>query len=224
MKKTFLLLLVFCLFSSNILSAQNKKIQNPTSSDMEKAIEIMNTAKNATQLEQAVRFFEVMAEDEGVDWLPAYYAAYSNTLISSMISKPAIRDAHLNKAQTHIEEADLLSPDNVEVAVVQAYIYQTRIDVNPNVRTREYAPMVQVAFNKATKLDSENPRLYYLQAQALLFSSNPNNNGVEKACPMIDKANELFADFEAESKVHPQWGKEMSEYMSIICSRMNNKK
>jgi len=223
MKKTFLLLFAFCLFSTSILSAQNKQIQNPTSSDMEKAIEILNRAKNATQLEQAIRFFEVMAEDEGVDWLPAYYAAYSNALMSSMIGKPAIRDAHLNKAQKHIEEADLLSPDNVEIAVVQAYIYQMRIDVNPNVRTREYAPMVQVAFNKATKLDAENPRLYYLQAQSMLFSSNPNNNGVEKACPMVERANELFAAFKPESNVHPQWGKEMSEYMSIICARMNNR-
>ena len=83
--------------------------------------------------------------------------------------------------------------------------------------------MVQVAFNKATKLDAENPRLYYLQAQSMLFSSNPNNNGVEKACPMVERANELFAAFKPESNVHPQWGKEMSEYMSIICARMNNR-
>ena len=217
MKKTFLLLLAFCLFSSNILSAQNKKIQNPTSSDMEKAIEIMNTAKNATQLEQAVRYFEVMAEDEGVDWLPAYYAAQVNIVNSFGLTDEEKLTAQLKKAQDLINDATAISKNNPEILVLQALLYTAWVASDGATYGMTMSPKVEAIYAQAEQIAPDNPRVVYCKAEWGIGGAKYFGQDTKPFCKDLERALDLFANFKPESPFHPNWGKERVEMLLESC-------
>jgi len=219
--KNLLLAFLMIGMTMNVFAQKGIEGIDFNKSDIERAVDIVHNSKRSSQVQQAITFFESAATDEGVDWLPVYYAAYSNALMSSMVTEAGVRDAHLNQAQTYIDEAKLISPDNDEILLVQAYIYQMRIDINPTVRAKEYTPMAQAAFKEAELINPDNPRLYFLQAQSSFFSDDLNNMGMREACPMINRAAELFNDFKPETKLHPKWGKEMNMFMIRMCERIN---
>lgn len=225
-KLAFAVVLTGYLLLSNFAQAQKAE-----KADMLRAIEILDKANSLQQVEQSAKYFAMISEDEGIDWLPAYYAAYSNTLMSSMASNETERDGYLNDAQVYVDKAKLLSPENAEVLLVQAYIYQMRIEGNPAKKSEEYAPLVEDLFEEVGDLEPNNPRLYFLQGQNLFFGTPPPTTKEEiaaskespasKACPMISKSVELFKTHKPESNLHPSWGAPMAAYISAVCERFN---
>ena len=122
-------------------------------------------------------------------------------------------DQQLDKAQELLDKASELDANNDEIEVLQGFIYQARIQVDPQSRGQQYSMKANAAFAKASQINPDNPRPDFLIAQNLLYTPEAFGGGKEAACAKYQSAAEKFANFNPESDIAPNWGKEMNEQM-----------
>ena len=145
------------------------------------------------------------------EWLPLYYAAYSFIVMSYIDQDVDKKDPYLDKAQHFLDKAFKIAPEESELFALQAFLYPSRITVDPMNRGMEYMGKMNEALDKAIKLNPENPRSYYLRAITLLNMPEQYGGGAKVARPLFEKAKEKFDKFEPASPIHPDWGKEVNE-------------
>lgn len=187
--------------------------------NMKQGINIMDKAMDIGQLAQAALFFEDTADEYPHLWLPVYYAAYCYSLMAFLEKNLISKDNYLDNAQQWVERAGFLNTGNVEILIVQALIYQERVQVNPAERMSEYGTMNIITLENAEKLDPNNPRIYYLRAQNMFLTPEIAGGGLQKACPLVEIAAQKYTaqKFDPES-IQPKWGAAMTEYMLQICN------
>lgn len=205
-------LFVLLLSFSSILFAQNEKYVQA----MEKALAQLDTTQSVEGLQKLANTFERIAMNEKSEWLPNYYHAYCNMMIAT--AKMQAQDlptciAHLDKAQTALDAAMLLAPQDAEIITLQGYIYQGRIWENPMVKGAEFSPKIQQTLQTAIAMNPENPRPYYLMGQQLLFTPEFYGGGAKAALSWLEKAEAKFVTYQAPTKLHPNWGKGANNYM-----------
>ena len=64
-----------------------------------------------------------------------------------MEKQKLLKDKYLDDAQFAIDQAQKIAANNSEILVVQAYIYQMRLEVNPMERMEEYGTMANVTLD-----------------------------------------------------------------------------
>ncbi|WP_319228201.1 hypothetical protein [Draconibacterium orientale] len=178
---------------------------------MTAALEKMNSSETVANFQEAANTFERISMTETSEWLPLYYASYSIIVISYLDQDLNKRDAYLDKAQQFLDKALKIAPDESELYSLQAFLYPSRITVDPMTRGMEYMPKMNAAIDKAIALNPENPRSYYLRAITLFNMPEQFGGGAEVARPHFEMAKEKFDKFEPESPLHPNWGKEINE-------------
>jgi len=210
MKKN--ILIAICFLFAISLSAQNERY----TAAMQKGIAILDTAGSVNGFLQAANHFERIANAEKKEWLPAYYFSYSNMMIATALMQENKADqcpAYLDKAQTALDAAKALAPKEADIYALQGYIYMGRIWDNPMANGAKYSPMSYAEFDKATTLDEQNPRPYYLKGQSVLFTPVFYGGGPQNALPLLQKAAEKFATYQPPSPLHPNWGAEGNKWM-----------
>lgn len=212
MKKQIIILLFGLMF--NGLYAQN----NAYVQGMKDAIEDMNKAEDFSAMQTCANTFERIAEAEKDKWLPYYYAAYCNALVCFMGLEADKTDQQLDLAEKQLKKARELSPENDEIEVVQGFIEQGRIQVDPQSRGYEYSTRANAAFNKAKAINADNPRIYFLLGQNLLYTPEAFGGGKATACPLFEKAKEKFMNFTPQSEIAPNWGEEMTNELIKVCN------
>jgi len=185
---------------------------------MEKNLQELEKAKTAADYLQIANNFISIAEEEE-RWLPYYYVAY--TFVNYVFSqeKPENLEMTLDKAEAFLEKARQLSPENSEIEVLQGWIYQGRIQVDPMGRGQSYSQKAAASFGKAQNLNPENPRIYFLTGQNVLYTPEMFGGGKEAACPYFLKAQEKFETFEPETSIAPNWGKDFNFKQAIDCQK-----
>ncbi|HKL33443.1 MAG TPA: tetratricopeptide repeat protein, partial [Tangfeifania sp.] len=121
------------------------------------------------------------------------------------------KDPYLDKAQQFLDKAFKIAPRESELFALQAFLYPSRITVDPMARGMEYMGKMNAALDKAIELNPENPRSYYLRAITLLNMPEQFGGGAKVARPLFETAKEKFDKFEPASPIHPDWGKEINE-------------
>jgi len=227
-----LFLIMYCFCAVSAQETYQEKTENytyitlqPVESEyyanMKQGIDIMDKAMDLAQLEQAANFFTEISNEQPKEWLPPYYAAYSFATMCFLEKDRIKRDQHLDKAQTYIDRAFTIQPGNPEIMVLQAYIYQQRVEVDPTNRTEDYGTLVQVAIEDAKKLDPDNPRLHFLIAQTTFFAPESLGGGIAKACPLVKTAIQKYAENKPLMDIAPKWGEALTNYMNTICESVN---
>jgi hypothetical protein len=184
---------------------------------MKSNLEELKKAETSADFEAVARNFELIAEKEANKWLPYYYVSYS--LINTVFSKEKAEniDKVLDKAESFLGKARELSPGNSEIEVLQGWIYQGRIQVDPMGRGGEYSQKAAASFGKAQKLNADNPRIYLLTGQNVLYTPEQFGGGKEAACEYFLKAKDKYETFKPESPVSPDWGKEFNNIQARDC-------
>ncbi len=188
-------------------NAQNKNYQEAMAS----AISQMESSETVSNFQQAANTFERISMTETDEWLPLYYAAYSFIVMSYIDQDMEKKDPYLDKAQQFLDKAFKIAPEESELFALQAFLYPSRITVDPMARGMEYMGKMNAALDKAIELNPDNPRSYYLRAITLLNMPESFGGGAEVARPLFEKAKEKFDKFEPASPIHPDWGKEINE-------------
>lgn len=142
------------------------------------------------------------------EWLPFYYCAYAYAHLAYMTKDEEKKDAFLDRAQACIDTAMTISPGESEIYLVVALIYYGRMEINPMVRAVTYFPMANSALEKASSLNRENPRIYYLEGKSTLYKPDFLGGGAEGALPILEEALRYYTEFTAPYDIYPHWGEE----------------
>ncbi len=161
--------------------------------------------------------FERIASAESKEWLPRYYAGLMYVYLGFMGKDEATKDKYLDQADANLKGAEALSPDNDELAVLKAYIAQSRMVVDPMSRWQQYGPLFQAGIAKAKSLNANNPRAYVLEGSSLMYTPEQYGGGPATGCPVLKQATEKIATFKPVSDLHPTWGQQQIEPLLAKC-------
>jgi hypothetical protein len=212
------LFLIFALAFSSVFAIKAKSQSVDTSlMDTYKTFE---AAKTYPQYLLASNQFKLIAKQNPSYWLANYYAAWSIAILSFQEPKKENKDPMLDEADAFFNKIESMDSTNDEVAVVGGLLAQARLSVAPSSRHGKYGAIANAYFATAKKLNPNNPRIYYLEGNSLFYTPKLFGGGPEKALPLYEKAEQLFADDTGNMLKDirkPFWGKEVDEDMIKQC-------
>jgi hypothetical protein len=206
--KTKLMILSITLISLGVCTMQAKGQEDPYTSAMKSAIELMEQASEPGELAESANRFERIATAEKSKWMPYYYASYSLVSMSYDEGDGAQRDLILDRAQELLDQALELEPKESELHVLQAFLYPSRILVDPMGRGMTYIEKMFSSLEKAKSLNPENPRSYFLEGVNKLNLPPSFGGGADVAKPILEEALVKFEAFTNEDPLWPGWGEE----------------
>lgn len=171
-------------------------------------ITMMNEVDGIEETVRCANMFERIGRVEKDKWMPYYYAAYSLVVLSYDVKDMTERDEILDIAQGLVDSAMNRAPDESEVHVLQAFLYPSRILVDPTARGMIYVEKIFQSLNKAKALNPDNPRTYFLEAVNRLNMPPSVGGGPEVARPIFETAAEKYEAFKTDDPLWPTWGEE----------------
>jgi len=205
MKKMYLV--VMGIFCSLMIQANDEMYLQR----MQQSIAQLNNAAKVEDYQSSVNTFERISKVEADQWQPMYYAAYSYILMSFQIHDGDEKDKVLDCAQEWMDKAFKVAPEEAELYVLQAFLYPSRIMVDPVGRGMKYMGMAHQALAKAKVLNPDNPRVYYLEATFIHNTPPAMGGGVDKALPLYKMAMDKFQQFVPETIIDPNWGENITQ-------------
>lgn len=175
---------------------------------MKSAIEILDQASESGQFTESANRFERIANAEEDLWLPYYYASYSLVVMSFDEQDGEKRDQILDRAQDLLDKALALEPKESELHVLQAFLYPSRIMVDPMGRGMLYIEKMFSSLETARTQNPENPRSYFLEGVNKLNLPPSMGGGAEVAKPVLEEALVKFKAFKNPDPLWPAWGEE----------------
>ncbi len=175
---------------------------------MKSAVDMLEQASEPAEFAESANRFERIAAAEKERWLPCYYASYALVVMSFDEPDGGRKDQILDRAQDLLDKALELEPGESELQVLQAFIYNSRIMVDPVGRGVTYIEKVFVSLETAKKLNPENPRIYFLEGVNKLNLPASMGGGAEVARPILEEALVKFEGFSSGNPLWPGWGED----------------
>jgi hypothetical protein len=172
------------------------------------AMEKMEQASDPSDLIESASRFERIATAEKSRWMPYYYASYSLVAMSFDENDGRKKDQILDRAQELLDKAMALEPNESELHVLQAFLYPSRIMVDPMGRGMLYIQKAFASLETAKKLNPDNPRIYFLEGINKLNLPPSMGGGVDAGKPILEEALQKFEAFTNEDPLWPGWGEE----------------
>ncbi|CAM1349924.1 hypothetical protein [Tenacibaculum crassostreae] len=189
--------------------------QTPYEKGMEKAFELWKT----NQTKEASQLFERIATAEKDNWLPPYYAATIEIIESFQIKEEATLIAKLNKAQTFLDAANSLSPDNPEILIRQALLHVAYMAFDGQKYGMTMSMKNAALYKKAFELAPENPRVILSKAESDMGAARFFGQSTKPFCENIKKAIELSKKEELTVKFYPKFNIERAEKVLEQCMK-----
>jgi len=202
MKKQVLLLCA--LFITLSAFSQNSKYQEA----MQSAIASLDQAAGPDEYLACASRFERIARAEKTLWMPYYYASYALVVMSFDEADGSRKDLLLDRAQELLDTALELEPDESELHVLQAFLYPSRILVDPMSRGMQYMELIYSSLARAKALNPENPRIYFLEGVNKANLPPSMGGGPDVARPILEEAVAKFETFNLVDPLWPDWGEE----------------
>jgi hypothetical protein len=217
--KKFILSFTICFFFFASFAQSEKYVKN-----MQDKVGAVDTTRTPDALIELSAAFERIADAEKTQWLPYYYAAYTQINSGYMMSGGQTGtnmtekfDPIAEKAEQLLNKAEALNNDNSEIFVVKKMIASLRMMADPMSRYMQYGPVAQQALATAKKLNPENPRPYLLEAQDKYFTPEQYGGSKTKAKEFFEEALKKYEAFKPASNLDPVWGKTTAQYfLSLI--------
>ena len=208
MKKVVLILSL--VFFGAIANAQTKYEKG-----MEKAFSLWEENKSA----EAANLFERISAAAPTEWLPSYYAAQINIMNGFAIKDKSKLSQQLEKAQTQLDHATSISPNNPELMVMQAMLYTVWVAYDGATYGMQYAPKVSEIYAKALAIDNDNPRVVLCKAEWDMGSARYFGQDTTPFCKELERAKTLFEAATSKKDFEPSWGKERAVQMVEECKK-----
>lgn len=189
--------------------------QDQYTKGMQKAFSLWGEGKPM----EASNLFERISTAEPDNWLPYYYVAQINTIISFGEKDEKKLKQQLDKAQEFVDIAKSISPNNPEIMVQQAITHTAWIAFDGATYGMTLSGKVTALYAQAAQLAPDNPRVVFSKAEWDMGSARYFGQDVTPYCKDIERSLELFANFKAESPFHPNWGADRAEAISQNCGK-----
>ena len=207
-------ILSFFLTASVTLSAYS---QTGYETAMREGLDSLNSIRSLEDFQNVANHFERIANAETSEWLPGYYAAYCYVVLSFKEQEAGRKEKLLLKSENLVNQILQIKPDESEIFALQGMLYQSFINLDPQNNAPVYSAKANQAFDRSIDLNSDNPRPYYLKGMNLMYTPEAYGGGMKTACPLIEKANELFGRFVKENDLMPDWGKDYNTQLLEKC-------
>jgi hypothetical protein len=191
------IIITTALLISSLLTAQTSFEQG-----MGKALGLWGEGK----AKEASDLMERIAAAEKNNWLPNYYVALINTTEAFNPANKEKVPAMIIKAQNAIDNANLISPNNDEIMVVQAMLYTVILIQDPMTNGVKYTGLVMEQYGKALAINPNNPRAVFSKAEFEIGGAKYWGTDTKPMCAQIEKSIQLFANFKPETPFSPKWG------------------
>ena len=198
---SIILLLSFTAGAQDIEAALTEKIQT------------LDRTYDKPSLQTLANDFRRIALADANSWLANYYAAYTNVRLAER-SEGSTIDSFCDEAEKYLKLAEKQpTADPSEIATLYAYLYSSKVRVNPMMRGSKYGRTSGQYLQKAIQLNPDNPRPYIVRAVGIYHTPKVFGGGAEKAKPVLTQAFEKFAKFTPKTPNSPHWGKSMADYL-----------
>ena len=178
-------IIIFALLLGTVFAQDNGLYMQA----MGDALGSMSKIETNDDRKAVINQFERIAEVEQENWIPGYFTVLNQAILSfNMGDDGDARDAVLDEAQTRLDALLKANKGESELWALQGMVYQGRIQVSPMVRGMTYSGKANSAFEKAQKLNPENPRGWVLHAQNVMYTPAFFGGGMDNACPLFTKA------------------------------------
>jgi hypothetical protein len=184
-----------------------------------KGLRMIESSKTYQDFERAGNYFDALTTGKKDEWLAPLYSALSFILASFREPDPKQKEALCDKAQVYLDTSRMRHPDVSELASMQAFLYQARIDVSPMERGLEYSLKADSEIKKAESANPGDPRAYFLYAMNVYYTPKIFGGGPEKALPLFEQAAEKFNEFVPKMSFMPHWGKQQNLDMIAKCRK-----
>ncbi|WP_417428037.1 hypothetical protein [Halpernia sp.] len=172
-------------------------------------------SQNADELTALSNDFARIALKESKEWLPQYYAAFSDIQKGRILmreGKVSELDVLADSALKHIDLAKAISPNNAEILLLEKMAHSLKMMVDPQSRFMTEGSISAGLLSDAEKLDPENPRITLIKAEDTYYTPEQFGGSKEKGLELFKKAKAQFATYKSPSALSPTWGKEEADY------------
>jgi hypothetical protein len=209
--------LFFLLSGKVLMPLEGQELSDSTAYDQ--GIYLIQRSKSLTDYTQAAGYFEDLSKQKPDQWLTYYYAALCYIHASYRTDADDAKDAWLDRAQPLIDKAFQLRPRESEIMVLQAFLYQSRIQVKPEMRGLSYSSKADASLKKAAAADEKNPRAWSLMGYNTYHTPVLFGGGPKKALPLFLKARDNYMIFKPILPFYPHWGGEENQQMVSRCKK-----
>lgn len=182
---------------------------------MTEKIALVEQEKTAEDFTALANDFTRIGDKEKSQWLPYYYAAFSNIQkgrLAMRQGKMTELDAIAAEAQKSLDMAMGLSKDNAELLILQKMIHSLKMMVDPMSRFMTEGTLATEALSKAEILDPQNPRITLLRAEDTYFTPEQFGGSKTKGLELFQKSLDQFKVYKPKTMLDPNWGKGEAEY------------
>jgi hypothetical protein len=202
--------LFFLLTTTVVALAQSDKYMEA----MKQNLAQLDSAKTTQDYLTLSNTFERIGDAEKTQWLPYYYSALSLTTAGWRDAK-LDKDANAIRVNALCDKAAGLD-SNSEIYAVRNMAATQQMLIDPQNRWMTYGQDASADLEKGLKLDSTNPRLYYLKGMSLFNTPVAFGGGKDAAKPAFEKAVALFESAQVKP-LYPNWGKKDAQAMLAKC-------
>lgn len=204
---------IICLLA--LLLTSGGFAQTAYEKGMTKAFELWGQEKDT----EASAMFERIASAEKNQWLPNYYVGLVNATASFKTKDKEKVSALLKKAQDAVDQEMVKQPDNAELLVLQALIYTGWVAFDPMTYGMTLSAKVMETYAKARKIDPNNPRVVFGQAEYEMGGAKFFGSDIKPMCTEVERSIALFENFKPETPFSPKWGLERAQETLKECQK-----
>lgn len=189
---------------------------------MGKTLSEFAQAKTVEDFRNAGNKFMMIANAESEEWLPLYYHAHCYIMMSFVErTHPEKRDEYLDEAAKSVDKMVALEPDQSEVFVMQGMLYSARLMIDPMSRGQQYSAMSAQSIGRALGIEPDNPRARYMQIANEMGTAQFFGSDISASCEKAQQLFDQWDEYEVQSPLHPQWGKEQVADVLRQCKSRN---
>ncbi|GAO27820.1 hypothetical protein [Geofilum rubicundum] len=209
-----LLILSFLIYFWTQANAET----SPFEAAVLQTVDQLHQASSVEEVKSCVSRLERMAVAEPERWEARYYLAYARIMHAFRESDGETIDAILDQAERDIEKSLELGGDASELNVLQAYLYQGRIQVS-SFRGMKFSGLAAEALEKAIGLKPSNARAHLLMGMNVYHTPSMFGGGAQNALPHFEKAVACYQTASSPSALYPGWGQEKAQQMMEECKK-----
>jgi len=147
---------------------------------------------------------------DDMKWFMPYYCCLTCILLSMLDLPVDKRDEYVEDAESFLRRLHLINPRDAETMILNAFWLQAKIMISVLTRGPLYIKEIDRLLEKAQALDPQNPRVYFLKAQAALNKPSFIGGGKKKARPLLLKAQAKYESYTIPYELAPDWGEQQT--------------
>ena len=172
------------------------------------------------KLREAVQLFEHIAKEEESNWIPYYHAAHTLLISAFQVQDRTAAIPMLDKAEEHLNRAKILSPNNVEILLLEAKAGLAKMMTDLQTLAPVMSSKIERMYSQAMVKAPGNPRALLGDAEWKMGKAKYFGTDSKKYCPNLEKALAAFEIQKDSIPFYPKWGKHRAITLVENCNKL----